>query len=193
MDDQSTSREEAWFENDDDPFFQSVPIPPLEKEINAAMVVYLQEVSEGAVGSGSFDGKEFQRQFQEWLITLPDPVAKETFLGLRKIFSDAAEKCGITEAKDLPAGLQPTLSEISLALAGGIIQAVNARIKKELPLLRAAQRIGFYEEVIEELTLAETYTLDSMPPERAGFLKIARSLRSECNRACQALRRHHRK
>ena len=160
-------------------------------EIDSANFDYLQEISGGEVNEAK-NGERFQKQLRDWLCKQSDDDASAVFLRMRNIILEAAGRQGITEAKDLPESLQYTLSELSLSLAGHLIKGVNTRIAKELRHLSPAQRIDFYDRVIEEMTQAETYALDGQPPERAQFLKLARSLRGECHRACQALRRHRR-
>jgi hypothetical protein len=150
------------------------------------------EASRGQINAVA-DGVQFEKQLNEWFAQQSNIDIVPLCLRMRAIVLDIAKREGIVEAKDLPADLQFTFSEISLTLAAKLIDHVNARIAKELGRLCAAQRIVFYDQVIEDLTQAETYALDALPPERAGILKAARSLRAECHRACQALRRHQRR
>ncbi len=160
-------------------------------EIDSANFDYLQEISGGEVNEAK-NGERFQKQLRDWLCKQSDDDACAVFLRMRNTILEVVGRQGIIEAKDLPESLQYTLSELSLSLAGHLIKGVNTRIAKELRHLSPAQRIEFYDRVIEEMTQAETYALDGQPPERAQFLKLARSLRGECHRACQALRRHRR-
>ncbi len=160
-------------------------------EIDSANFDYLQEISGGEVNEAE-NGERFQKQLRDWLCKQSDDDTCAVFLRMRNTILEVAGRQGIIEAKDLPESLQYTLSELSLSLAGHLIKGVNTRIAKELRHLSPAQRIEFYDRVIEEMTQAETYALDAQPPERAQFLKLARSLRGECHRACQALRRHRR-
>jgi|GEM_PF-3903463 hypothetical protein len=160
-------------------------------EISKANFDYLHEISGGEIND-AVDGERFQKQLNEWLCKQSEDEAFAVFLHMRNIILEVAGRQGITEAKDLPESLQYMLSQFSLASAGHLIKGVNTRIAKELRHLSPAQRIEFYDQVIEEMTQAETYALDSQPPERAQFLKLARSLRGECQRTCQALRRHRR-
>jgi|UniRef100_UPI0037840749 hypothetical protein len=176
---------------DEDAGRETADLKPWIREIFEAHHDYLLEASQGEINETK-DEERFQKQLRDWLCKLPDEATTPVFLRLRDIILEVAERQGIVEAKDLPPDLQFTLSELSLTLAGQLIQSVNARITKELRHLRPVERIAFYDQVIDDLTLAETYALDAMPPERTGFLKSARSIRADCHRACQALRRHHR-
>ncbi|MEQ1751927.1 MAG: hypothetical protein ABL974_21070 [Prosthecobacter sp.] len=191
MPDEPTDLHESVMETEADAAPDVEEIEDWTAEVEEANFDYLHEVSGGEINDAE-DGERFQKQLQTWLCKQSEDAACVVILRMRNIILEAAGRQGIVETKDLPEPIQSTLSELSLSLAGHHIKAVNTRITKELRHLRAAQRIPFYDQVIEDLTLAETYALDAQPPERAGFLKLARSLRGDCHRACQALRRHHR-
>ncbi len=192
MSDRPLNLDEGVMETDEDAGLETPVLASWMHEIYEAHHAYLLEASQGEVNEAK-DGELFQKQLREWLEKQPAEAATRVFLRMRDIIWEKAGRQGIEEAKDLPESLQFVLSELSLTLAAELIQRVNERVAKELRHLRAAQRIEFYDQVIADLTQAETYALDAMPSERAEFLKIARSLRSECHRACQALRRHHRR
>lgn len=178
-------------ETDEDADHEMTSLPQWAHEIFESHFEYLLEASQGEVNETK-DRELYQKQLGDWMSKLSDEASTPVFLRMRDIILEVAGRQGIVEAKDLPPDVQFTLSELSLSLAGQLIKDVTSRITKELRRLRALERIKFYDQAIEELTLAETYALDSLPPERTGFLKSARSVRAECHRACQALRRHHR-